>query len=457
MADPERSLISKVIQDRAIKDTQARGIDVEHFADPECAEVYEFLVAFSRRHKQAPTSDVVKQEFPEFSPLVSRNPLSYHIENFILHTRERVAIELVRDYHSALEDPDEIAQIEVRAFEMARLLTDIVPEPRAMHFSDPARYDEYERRAATGEKPGTYMGIPSFDEVTQGAQNHELITNVAYLGVGKSTLLRHYAYSFYLLGKTSLIITLEEEAEAVMRKLDSMAAGIKYLGMKALEMDVKEKEQWKRVLDQAHKDRHDRDIIVRDDIKNCTVDRVAAETERYHPDTVIVDYLELMSVPKSAGGQHWEKVAFSSQGLKQNARLLGVPHFTASQIDRSGGKGEIGLHNISYQSVGRNSDIVIGLRQDEEQETRQEMECILLKSRDSPKNVLARMNWRLDEMFIREKGINERFPRRTSVNGDERRKSKKLAVAKSVKESSGRNPWRDKQNFKTKLKPFGAK
>lgn len=445
MADVERSLISKAINKGATMDLHAEGIYPEHFADPECAEVYEFMLDFTRTHSQSPPNEIINKEFPDFSPVASQSPLSYHIEEFILHTKERTAVDLVRDFHEALEDPDEIAEIEVRALEMARQLTEIVPAPRAMHFSDKSRLAEYDRRAEIGDPIGSFMGVPSFDDVTKGVQGHELVTAVAYMGTGKSTLMRHWAYSFYLQDKTSLIITLEEEAEAVMRKIDSMAAGIKYIGLKALELGVKEKEQWKVILDKAYEDRQEKDIIIRDDIRHCSVDRVLAETMRYKPDAVFVDYLELMSTPKSAGGQHWEKISFSGVGLKQNARIMGIPHFTAAQLDRAAGKGEITLANIGYQSVGKHSDIVVGLRQDEEQETRNEMELVLLKNRDGKKNVVAKMNWELDEMFIKEKGISERFPRRTKETSSEKKKAQQLDRSRTSRGAHIQNPWGGKK------------
>ena len=68
-----------------------------------------------------------------------------------------MAVELVRDYHDALEDPAEIDEIELRALEMARELTEVVPSPKARRFSEgKARKEEYERR----KKKDITLGIP---------------------------------------------------------------------------------------------------------------------------------------------------------------------------------------------------------------------------------------------------------------------------------------------------------
>jgi hypothetical protein len=319
----------------------------------------------------------------------------------------------------------------IHALEMARILTEVVPAPRASRFSDKSRKDEYDKRKREGDTHGLYLGIPTFDEATNGLQHHELLTWVAYMGVGKSTALQHNAYSFYLQGNTTLFISLEMEAEALLRKLDVMASKVKYAAMKALELDVGEREQWERVLEQAHKDRHEKDIIIIDDIRNCTPDHVMSRAMRYKPDAVIVDYLELMS--KRKGSSHWEAISDAGIALKQNARLLKIPHLTAAQLSREGGRGELSLANIGYQSVGKHSDIVIGLKQDDEAEARSEMEAILLKNRDGKKNISVDMRWEMERMNIKEKGVEERFPAKHKRRTTEREhKRQQLEIARVV-------------------------
>lgn len=448
LADVERTLLAKALHTGEFVEVVARGIEADHFADPDCRELFEYAQGFVSIHKQPPSLKIVKEEFPEFSAPLSKDPLSYHMERFILKVKERMAIELVRDYHDAIEDPEQLVDIELRALEMARALTEVVPSPRASRFSEAdVRIKEYERRLKSGEVHGTFFGIPTIDKETLGIQPHEMVVVAAYLGVGKSTLMQHIAYSAYLQGKTVLYISLEMEAEAILRKIDVMATKVKYHAMKALELEHGDKQQWERIAEQAHKDRHERDIVVRDDINNCTVDHVMAETLRYKPDLVLVDYLELMSTPRGVQTQHWEAVSFTGVGLKQNARVLKIPIITAAQLNRDGGKGDVSLSNVSHQSVGKHSDVIIGLAQDEEQTERQEMGVVLLKNRDG-KKAHTTMRWQLETMDIGEKGIEERFPARRpksqTMIGHQRRKSRRLEIARNTAGKS--NPWAKKKS-----------
>lgn len=446
MADVERTLLAKAFQSGEFLDLVTRGIESDHFADPDCRELFEYAQHFMRVHVEPPTLKIVKEEFPDFSAPLAQGPLTYHMERFILQVKERMAIELVRDYHDAIEDPEQLVDIELRALEMARALTEVIPSPRASRYSEAdLRIKEYERRLKAGEVHGTFLGIPTLDKETLGIQPHEMVVVAAYLGVGKSTLMQHIAYSAYLQGKTVLYISLEMEAEAILRKIDVMATNVKYHAMKALELEAGAKDQWKRVAERAHNDRHERDIIVRDDISNCTVDHVMAETLRHKPDLVLIDYLELMSTPRGVQTQHWEAVSFTGVGLKQNARVLKIPVITAAQLNRDAGKGDVSLANVSHQSVGKHSDLIIGLAQDEEKQERQEMDVVLLKNRDG-KKARCTMRWSLETMDIGEKGIEERFPARRpksqTMIGHQRKKAKRLEVARNVGDKE--NPWAKK-------------
>ncbi len=452
MPDVERALISAIIRSGDLSEVLGNNIDPEHFADDECADIFDWMMEFQRRHKTAPSSRAVKQEFPKWSADFSKDPLSYHIQNFVLKAKERVAIEAVRNYMEAIDNPELLPDIELYALEMARSLTETIPAPSVQRFSAmPERMKEYDRRKTKGIRHGIDMGIPSFDSVTEGYQPTDLVVIVAYFGVGKTTLMQYLSYMAYLQGRSSEIISLEMEGEAVLRKLDTLASKVKYHALKALDLEVGDLEQWKRIAEQAHKDRHERDIIIRDDIRNCTVDKVMADMMRFKQDVIMVDYLELMSTGRNRGRSTWEGVSDNGIGLKEAARTMKTPVITAAQLNREGGKGDVTLGNVSYQSIGKHSDILIGLSQDEEREIRQEMEAIALKMRDSKKGMRPILRWELENMDIGEKGNEYHFPVRSSNGSKEhhhfrsrrqRRNRHQLEIERNKVDNG--NPWKEK-------------
>lgn len=451
MADAERGLLGKTLSTGELATVLGRGIESEHFADPECRDVYDYMTWFQRRHKDAPSLRVVKEAFPDFSVKISKDPLTYHIDKFVNKVRERKAIELVRGYHEMIEDPEAVEEIELHALDMARQLAETLPAPRAHRYSDmEKRIKEYEERAKRGEIWGTYMGIPTFDRAMMGMQPHEFVVFVAYTSGYKSTMMQHVAYSAYLQGKTVLFISLEMEGDALLRKFDTMASKVKYHAMKALELKSGDVEQWYRIAEQAEADQHERDIIIRDDMRNCSVDKVLSETLRYKPDIIVVDYLELMTAPRSLGMGNWEKVQFSGQGLKQNARLLMKTHISAAQLNREGGKearkGEISLANVSYQSIGKDSDVVIGLAQsgaEEEEPDENLVNAILLKNRDGMRNLVVQMRCEMTNLDIGEVGKEQRFPER---NGQTYSPAAKQALMIERNVGGKPNPWRQQRS-----------
>lgn len=467
MADVERSLLSKIISTGELATVVGANIDIDHFYDDDCADIYDWMLGYQRKYKDAPTARVVKKEFPDWNAEIVKEPLKYHLDQFIIKSKERAAIEAVRGFHDALEDPDCLPEIELYALEMARGLTEVIPSPAIQSFSAmPSRQKEYQRRKKSGIRHGIEMGIPTFDKATEGYQPTDLIVCVAYFGVGKSTWMQYLAYMAYLQGKVGEIVSLEMEAEAILRKLDTLASNVKYAALKALELEAGDYEQWSRIAEQAHKDKHERDIHIRDDVQNCTVDKIMADMIRFKPDVMMVDYLELMSSSRSARKSTWESVSENGIGLKEAARTMKIPVVTAAQLNREGGRGDVNLANVSYQSIGKHSDILVGLSQDDEQEARQEMEAILLKNRDGKKGMRPTLRWELERMSIGEKGKQHHFPERTKTNGagkkTSRRKRKRgeqeIEIARNLE--GQRNPWAarrgDTNGHKTE-NPFSAK
>ena len=458
MADVESTLIYRALSTGEFPELVARGIEADHFADEDVADVYEFSLEFMQKHKQAPTLTVVRDEFPDFRANLSKDPVSYHMERFLKDVKERKAIELVRAYHDTLEDPDSIDDIEIHALEMARELTEVIPAPRASRLSDgQRRLDEYNRRKDNKILHGILMGIPEFDAVNLGVQPHELVVVVGFQGMGKTTLLQHIALSAYFQNKNVLFISLEVEAEQILRRFDAMLTHVRYQALKALELDVGEKRTWEKMLEKLEEDKLQRDIIIRDDIKNCTVEKVQAETIRYKPDIVLVDYLELMSTPRAQHSSHWEAVAQSGLGLKQNARVMKIPCITAAQLNREGGKGEVTLTTITYQSIGKHSDQLIGLSADDELAARNQMKLIKLKDRDGPSRRDVIMRWNLEIMDVGELGVAERFPNREfkSLSKKDRIREHRLEIALNVRDKP--NPFKVSSNGHKTINPWTGK
>jgi replicative DNA helicase len=269
------------------------------------------------------------------------------------------------------------------------------------------RIAAYDKRVLEGEQFGIKMGIPTFDQITMGIQPHEFVVIMAFLGVGKSSLMQSMFYEAYLQGKTPLMINLEMDADSLFRRFDVMATNVRYRAMKALELNEEERVKWEKYAERADEDRHRRDIIVVDDVEGCSVDKVTAAAMRWKPDLVGVDYIGLLDSPRGIEGKGWERLKFISRQLKSTARTMGIPILAAAQANREAGRsGTIALeHTAESIAVAQDCDIMIGLQQDEEQYEVGEMEALLLKNRDE-KRTRTLLHWDLSTMNIHERGVD---------------------------------------------------
>lgn len=406
--DVERALIGKALQAGQLDDLVARGIEPFHFASRECQEVYEGCLQHLGSYQVPPTVEVIQREFPDFTVNFTQTSIEYLTDEFVKKVKRRKAIELGDAYAEAIDDPAQVGSIEDVAMEMAATLMDVVPQPRVGRFSDEERrIQDYLRRRDEEGIWGLRTGFATIDHITTGIQAQELAVVVAWQGIGKSWFMQHWAWNMYMHGHTPLFISLEMSEEEIFERWTTMATHVAHHALRICELPDADIEKWREVAARAKDARAERDIIVIDDIGSCTPDRVLAETRRYKPDAVFVDYIELMDPPRRIDGGGWQELNEIGKDLKRNARVLGIPVIVAAQtnVGGSGGDGPL-LSNISYKSHGKHANLIFGVHRDEEMERAREAQIRLLKNRNG-KKVWIDAIWDLDKGDIREKSASE--------------------------------------------------
>jgi replicative DNA helicase len=206
-----------------------------------------------------------------------------------------------------------------------------------------------------------------------------------------------------------------------------MRSNVSYLAMKALAMDAGDERRWTEMLERVEAESSEHDIIIRDDIKNCTVEKVTAETIRHKPRLVVVDYLEEMRSRK--GLSDWESVRENARGLKQQARVTRIPHVTGTQINRDG--------DTAHQSIHKIADAIIQMYPDDDDE--KVMLYRLLKYRDGRSRAEVLMEWDLDRMVIQQTGHRMQYaPLGAKVNNRSNGHRKVNPWSPKTRKS---NPW----------------
>jgi len=378
MPDYERALISRVAKTGQISTLMAEGIREDHFSNDTYRKIWRFMTDHYRQYKIAPAFDTVYEEFPDFNFETSGESVQFLKDKFKKEIMYRYGAEAVIRISEELANPESNLEVDAMFMEESRRLASILPTAKLHAFKDmEQRIFEYENPA---EEKFIRTGIPAVDNLTFGIQPHEYVTIFGATSVGKSTLSQWLLFNAWMQGKTPMYISLEMEAKALFRKWDTMLMQFEYNKLKAHTLRQDEVERWKSEAKKVAE--RPNDIIVMDDVRGCTVDRVHAELTRWQPDILCLDYVNLMSA-RTSFNQGWEKLTYLTQELKQISRTLNIPIIGVGQANRSSFQGGATLENIAGSiSAVQDADLVFGLHSDEEMREEKKMELRLLKNRD---------------------------------------------------------------------------
>lgn len=407
----ERKLLSKALHTGSVESVIARGIETRHFSDPKLRAVWDSVCAHVLKYGSSPSAVSVLRKHSDVVLDVVQDSLEYVIDQFLLLTKRRIAVERLLAMGSVIDgnDDEQLMRIEEIFLESAQELSRAVPGGKVARYSDMNdRIRLYEHDAKEGASRGIQFGIPTLDDLTYGIQPHELVVISGWQGTGKSTLMQHILHRAYVNeGATPMLISLEMEASALYRKWDTMAAPWTYDELKGHRLSDDQLVEWGRMAERAKKASND--IIVLDDVGRCTVEKVHAEMNRYNPDIVGIDYISLMSTPKDDKAAIWETVTYITKELKQLARSTGTPIVAIAQTNRESATAGARLENISYsRSIGQDSDIVLGLYSDEVMREEKRMQVRMLKNRDG-RTTNIDMKWDMDQMRFREWSVTDEF------------------------------------------------
>ena len=218
-----------------------------------------------------------------------------------------------------------------------------------------------------------------------------MVVIAARPAVGKSLLSTDFARSCAIQqGKTCLLFSLEMGALEVTTRIISAAARVNIHAMRSGHLAA---DDWDRI------GLHLPDLIAAplwiDDTVMITVADIRARAHRMRAthglDMLIVDYLQLMSVPK-AGQSRQQDVSEMSRQLKLLAKELDVPVVALSQLNRGPEQRHDKKPMLSdlrdSGAIEQDSDVVILLHREDayEKETPRagEADFIVAKNRGGP-------------------------------------------------------------------------
>jgi replicative DNA helicase len=187
-----------------------------------------------------------------------------------------------------------------------------------------------------GKLPGLSTGFAKLDEKTGGLRKGEFWVIGAKTSMGKSVMMLQIAQGAINEGKKVAIFTLEMGADEVIGRMISCGNSIP-IGEITQPRHVSKMNIDK--IRKAAKEISQTSLMICDSA-DLTIDAISGHCQRIQEtsglDLVVIDYLQLISTPKTRGQSREQEVAGISRACKQLAKRLKCPVLTATQLNEAG-------------------------------------------------------------------------------------------------------------------------
>ncbi|MBI1257447.1 MAG: replicative DNA helicase [Chloroflexi bacterium] len=307
--------------------------------------------------------------------LVNSTPTSIHAEVYG-HLVERAGVRrrllTAADEIKALAMDEQLAIEKVTSDAESRLFT--VTERNLRRELIPMRdaiNSYFERMEHLIQHPDEPLGLPTgfrdLDELLGGLQRSDLLIFAGRPGMGKTSFLLSVALNAAKLGARILVFTMEMGHEQLVQRFVSMETGINTQKLRTGQLLQQE---WERFV--AASGRLGNLNIFIDDTPAMTPIQMRTKCRRiaheYGLDLVIVDYMQLMSAGSGYENNRVQEISYISRSLKELARELNVPLFSAAQLSRAVEQRQDKRPQLSdlreSGSIEQDADIVIFLYRD---------------------------------------------------------------------------------------------
>ncbi len=236
-----------------------------------------------------------------------------------------------------------------------------------------------------------------FDKMTSGLQSSELIIVAARPSMGKTAWAINIAQNCAVKdGKVVAVFSLEMSKESLLRRMLASEASV---GSRKLQTGFIPREDKSKLI--AALDRLMTSKMFIDDTPGITLAEMRAKARRLRQqegalDLIVIDYLQLMTGPKSGSKSEnrTQEVSAISRGLKALAKEMQVPVIALSQLSRgseqrTGDKKPLLSDLRESGSIEQDADVVAFIHREEyydreNEDLKGKAEIIIAKQRNGP-------------------------------------------------------------------------
>ena len=247
-----------------------------------------------------------------------------------------------------------------------------------------------------GEITGTPTGFKDFDKLTAGLQNSDLIIVAGRPAMGKTTLAMNIAENAAIKHNVPVaIFSMEMSALQLVMRLFSSLGQIDQTRLRTGNLDELDWPKLTSAMNLLHKSH-----IFIDETPSLSPSELRARARRlkreHNIGMIVVDYLQLMSVPGSNENRATE-IAEISRSLKAIAKELHVPVMALSQLNRAleqrPNKRPVMADLRESGAIEQDADLIVFIYRDEvyneDTPEKGKAEIIIGKHRNGPTDTVA--------------------------------------------------------------------
>jgi replicative DNA helicase len=258
----------------------------------------------------------------------------------------------------------------------------------------------YERMEYLMQHPDEPLGVPTgfrdLDAMLGGLQKSDLLIFAGRPGMGKTSFLLSVALHAAKRNVRIAIFTMEMGAEQIVQRLIAMETGINTQKLRTSGLDDHE---WMLFVE-ATGNMSGLQVFI-DDTPAMTPLQMRTKCRRlqheFGLDLVIVDYIQLMNGGGNFENNRVQEISYISRNMKELARELDVPVFSAAQLSRAVEQRQDKRPLLSdlreSGSIEQDADIVMFLYRDvvynEATEFPNQADVIVAKHRNGPTGTIS--------------------------------------------------------------------
>ena len=360
----DQQVISKIIETQAFPDAVERGISIDSFSTNATKVWFGVLEKYFKKYNKTPTFNRMTQICNDFQRVDSDETLEELVDQLIqTKTRKRIIGEMQHIAELAKKhDPD----LGAKFYDAARRVLGTTQDQGVSTLADMyLRVAEYKNNVGNPTKWQLNYGyagtLKTLDAFTSGVQQGEFNVIAGRLSVGKSNFGRCLAGNFFRQGKNVLCVTIEEQRDTYLGRIDAMLCGLSYSALKDGTLTQQEISQWTQY--QQNLVNIPNSITVVGGVGNMSVTQLLGYIERYKPDVLIVDGAYMLRLNNSSIFDiGWQNMAAVFYQLRQISLQYNLPIIALTQLNRETNEDEPDIGNISYADfIGQVASVALML------------------------------------------------------------------------------------------------